>query len=506
MQNQYIVRTDDNVIISFLYTPNTGISMKTFLKGKWHKSKVIIRDVRELYTVNLCENGDIYLFCQSINGDIIFCRNSKNEDFWHQKVILENNAKSVQNIIFNSIVTKSGINLIYNIPAESKNTYYLMSQKLNSDAKWSNAVKIDKIVGFYDGIFQLQMRNDRHGIIFYKKFDSKNCIGYREVNSECIGEFNLIYSSNFLFGDCTFLTAEKTIHFLYTVKNVFSSKVIYKKKDSTGVKEAVVIGEGQQINNCLLMIVKNRLFAFWCNSDKLFYCFSDDDGNSFSQPSKYRRKFCLNPKKAAYLSYANMKESRFFLRNAFVDSTNPKDIQIVSDLYEEFYFDAQNNINDKTNSSVNVIRNTSGRTAENLSRDGYDYEQSGGLSNMQSLSAYNPFSETIKNKSASAASLPNELNGFEAQVKVLKNKIETNKKNLDAKDSQIGRLMASLQKKNKELIDIEKDWQQKYRTVSAENEELKKKILELQNMVNLKEKSDNSYSDNTEEDCFDEET
>ena len=97
VDNRFVVKTDNERILCFYYEKGNIIIREIGDKGGESK-KIIAKGVRENYTVNLCKSGEIYLFCQTISGDIIHIRGR--DESWSENVILKNNGKSSENIIF----------------------------------------------------------------------------------------------------------------------------------------------------------------------------------------------------------------------------------------------------------------------------------------------------------------------------------------------------------------------------------------------------------------------
>jgi hypothetical protein len=120
---------------------------------------------------------------------------------------------------------------------------------------------------------------------------------------------------------------------------MFSSQLIYRKKDVSEFSNPIVLYEAQRIEKCLLCYVKNCLHVFFHAAGQLFVCVSENQGASFSRPARYKKKFCQNPEKAYYLSVVPQSEAEFFVRQVFVDHQSPWDVQILPDLYDEFYPD-----------------------------------------------------------------------------------------------------------------------------------------------------------------------
>lgn len=435
MQNNYIVRTKENLLICFYHIKDNGIYCKKYENNRWAQDELIIPGASEYYTINMAESGELYLFCQNEKGDIMLCRNDGKK--WAKKIILKNTSKTIQNITFNAIITDYGLCLIYNIPSEDGKRYNLTSQSLDNKGKWLEATKIDTIIPFPESIFQLQPIGRNHSIVFYQKKGLESDIGYREITPSEIGKFNIFHSTNYRLTDHSFMTTNERIHMIYIIKSMFSNQLIYRKKEDKGFSNPIVLWEGPKLTNCCLTIVKNQLYVTWIYNNQLYYCISEDNGDTFSKSMRYKRKFCLSVKKAIYLSYEKMQENNFVCHELYIDSTNNSDIQLLPDLYDNFY-------PEKIAVKPEVI--------EKLNTEFQD--------------------------------------DYNENLEKLKNQVNLSLNELSQKDKQIMQLSSSIHLKNEEILKNEVAWKNKYKKLwdekkelSDTNEKLKIEIIELKNKL-----------------------
>ena len=209
------------------------------------------------------------------------------------------------------------------------------------------------------------------------------------------------------------------------------------------------------MGGCMMCIVKKRLYAFWTAGGRLYFCFSDDGGNSFSRASKYTRKFCLNPKRACYLSFDRMSEGEFLCRNIYTDSANICDIQIMPDLYGDFYKNTFTDDNKNNDDSVKVQE------------------------------SFQNIRQEIPRNSVQNSTEYNYNMGMEmSELEKLQNQISADRNRMAQKDMQIEQLTAVLRKKNEEIVAAENSWKNRYRAAAAERDELKRKLEETRQAKN----------------------
>ncbi len=335
MENSYIVRLKDNQLFCFYYVKGRGLLYKTYEHNKWVREKILLEQGRENFTVTIDDKGIIYLLCQDSMGDVVLLTNGEGD--WVSKVILKNQSTKVHSILLKPIITEKGICLIYNVPAVEEKANYIVFQNLDGDGRWSPAQRIDRFTGMNNQMFQVQHVTREHVLLFYYNKAMENNIGYREITPTKVGSYNNIYTSVNQIQDACFLTTDNAIHVCYIVKSVFSSQLIYRKKEDEGFSHPIVIAESQKLDNCIMFYVKNTLYIMYVSNGQLFETRTEDRGKTFYRPARYRNKFCLNPMKANYISLVPQSEDNFYCRELYVDRSHPWDIQVLPDKNDDFY-------------------------------------------------------------------------------------------------------------------------------------------------------------------------
>jgi len=477
VENRYIVKVNREKFLCF-YIKNNTIFIKEIIGGSVSSEKIIAKDVRESYTVTLCKNRMIYLFCQTLSGDIMHFKIKDGK--WSENVILKNNGKNSKNILFYCIENGPQMSLIYNIPTvglpNSVNSFDIMKQTFDGKENWSIPEKIDSILSMNDFIFQIYIINPGYGVIFYQKNNknTENNIGYREFNIDRIGNYNSVYSTNYRIASASFLPAKNGIHFIFAVKNIFSTRIIYRKKGVEGMEDYIVLSETNQVESCEISIANGNIYAFWKNPMGIFYCTSKDNGRTFTKPYKYSKKITGILKKAAYLSYEEMSEDKFYVNNLYTDNNDIWDIKILPEICDNFI--AENN-----NKSI-----------ENKPSDVTNYTKNG--NNGNTINTPNKEINMIEEYKKSV-NIANDSNAH--SIEMLKNQIIMLNEQLAFKNKQIEHLTASLQRKNEEIMLNEKVWHKKYNTavnsIIEKNKQIEKPVSE--NTVTVEEKNDNIISE-----------
>jgi len=341
----YIVRSKGK-LFAFYYAVGSGVFYRVFENGKWKERELLTPSCSGIYSVSIGENGDIYAFVHENNGDIKLFSVKERKN----KTIIKNQSPIVRQILMDALISQSGMCLFYNSSDSEMKTQFLTKQYVNidnffetglsGDSFWnrSSPSRIDRIANLPGGIFDKRNVSSDHCVIFYMTKARETTIGYREFTNERTGGFHPFYTTAHTLHDYSVLVTGDTIHCLLLLKNMFSSQLVYRKKTESGMSRPIIIWEGQRFGECSLCIVKNDLYASFLSGETLYSCKSYDMGNTFERPAKYMNKLCRTLGKSVYLTEGNeMNESDYYCSELYIDAENPHDIQILPDLYENFY-------------------------------------------------------------------------------------------------------------------------------------------------------------------------
>ncbi|MDR1638837.1 MAG: hypothetical protein LBT59_03985 [Clostridiales bacterium] len=334
---QCIARTEKS-IYAFYHSRQRGISGRSFRNGRWSAEFPVAQTARENFSVTI-ENGIFYLFCQDSQGDIILATSNVDEDGWSSRVMLKSQTDRFHPVALYPMMADKGLSIIYNTPSSAidERNGSLVFQRLGDDGQWLPASRIDKFYPFGPSLYQVQRLSRDHLLLFYQKRTPDNNLGYMEITREEQGAYNAFCQTPYYVPDTSFLATDKGVHALYVVKSMFSSQLIYRKKAGKDFGPPIAIHEAQRIENCLVFFVQNTLRVSFQSGGILYMCVSEDNGDTFGRPVRYKAKFCQSPEKAVYISQASQSESQAFMREVYVDHACPWDVQMIPDLYDDFY-------------------------------------------------------------------------------------------------------------------------------------------------------------------------
>lgn len=335
MYNHTFYRAGE-ALYAFIYTSDGEIVTMTYQNKDWSKPKLIVRDVRGNFSVNTSPDGKVYILAQDNQGNIRLSTNPGND--WHSQVIMKSLIDNGQDVSFSAIVKDNNFTFIYDIPpSEEDKSSYLVTQQLDSVGVWNQPVRLDRFTRLNGAPYQLQTVTAAHALLFYQTGETHVSLGYRELTPERIGAFTPFHHTQGYIFDSSYLTTQDSVHVCYVIRSLFSSQFIYRKRDFSGFSTPITLWEGNKIENCLLGFFGGKLAAYFTTNGFLYRCVSEDDGKSFSRPAKHRQKVAPNLIKAKYISSLPMSESKFFVREVYVDEKNPQDIQLMSDIWPDFF-------------------------------------------------------------------------------------------------------------------------------------------------------------------------
>ena len=320
LQNNYILINKNNEILSFYYGEERSIYCKKLDHNNNFIITKVIQDVTDCFTVDIAPNKDIYIFCQNYAGDIILCKLEK--EGFKQKILFKNKNEKTENILFYPIFFKNNLSLIYNTNNHSQS--FLSIKTLVNNKSWTNSENIDLFSTLPNNLFYMQKINQDNIILAYQKKSKDTQIGYKQIKDGNISDFITIHRTNYQIVDYSFIAFNDVIHYVYIVKNLFSSQVIYRKKDEYGLSNPITLFEGQKIKNCNISILNNSLYCSFIVNNSLYYYESEDFGRSFLGLVKYKKPVSQDVIKAKFIDNINIPNN--CINQIFIDSKNISNI------------------------------------------------------------------------------------------------------------------------------------------------------------------------------------
>jgi len=301
MYDAYIARTKNGLVYAFYFSPGNGLCQRVYSGGRWGGAVSLAIEAVAGFNVGYGADGLFYVLYRD-NGKTLRLL-AGNKDGYSPLDFEEKPMASPQ------------------VVASDKGRYIISEEDIQNLEKTLECA------------FRLQIIKDDHAILYYSE---PGGFGYRELNMTKTAEFRPVHIGGG-FQRFSALASEENVHFLYTIKILTGSRLLYRKRHKAGLSAAVTVADGGRIDGCWLFIVKKRIYAAYMMNKSLYISVSEDDGNSFVRPARYRSKLCEMPVKAAYLSALPYDEEGLAVREVLVDGLNPWDVQILPEIYPDFY-------------------------------------------------------------------------------------------------------------------------------------------------------------------------
>lgn len=331
MENNYIFKDKENNLYLYCYNNGSILKKKYNTNNKWFFEDTIISNVKENFTFNVSFDDEIYIFCQDNDYNVHFLKGRDN--VFESQIILENTTGEKNEVFFYSRIDDDVLTLIFNTPKDNKDTAYLYMQKMQNNI-WQKAEIVDKCMPIKNKYFDFYSYNGRD-IIFYKNCDVSNNIGYRTFSVNGISNFYKYHSTNYDIIDMSNLIINDELYFAYVVKSSFSYQLFFRRTNSNGFDDAIVVSEGQNIDN-IVLFYSDKLYIFYTSRDSVYYIYSDNLGNSFSKVKKFKDESSTDLVKAKFVSKCNFD---MCINDIYISRKEPRNIKILPNIYPNFYDD-----------------------------------------------------------------------------------------------------------------------------------------------------------------------
>ena len=301
----YIVKTKEGLYSYYSY------------KGKiFKRSNDSIITVAEGARDNFTLSKDNIIIYQGQEGNI-----SMALDGTGTRVLLENTSKPVPNILLNCIFENRSLKIIYNI-VNDRYRNEIFTQYSNEDRQWSQPEKIDDFTPLREGYRLVELGEDKYLLIYGKNMPEYQ-FGYREVGRHSIGNFKLIYATGHNILDYSFVITKEALHFAFIQNTSFISRVVYIRRDNNGLSRPIILWEGINIKNCLIGIIKNKLYIWWLVGGRMYKKSSFDYGYSFNNVEVENIKNTEYINKVAFVDKTPINEDNYIFNEVYVFSNHP---------------------------------------------------------------------------------------------------------------------------------------------------------------------------------------
>lgn len=312
--NDIIIKTKDEELLEFSYDDEIGIFYEKINNKKKSKRNIILKESFKYFYVTEDFNRNVNLICQDITGNIILC--ILEDDTWKFKTLFCIEYNFITPINIKGFFLKKDFKFLFNADNDSKNIYF--KDKFNTSLKkiYSENNNIDINYNILQGDKYISL------IIHSTSFEMyKLLLKSFKKDENTWNENKVIYITNYPYADTSYCITNNIVHFLITVNEEKTKSIIYKNinldKNEKLQKETIIF-ENENVSSCLIIKLKEVLWALWISDDKLYGCYSMNFGEDFSKPLVYKIFNKENIKKVSYIENNEIKEIYIIENNDYI--------------------------------------------------------------------------------------------------------------------------------------------------------------------------------------------
>lgn len=281
--NDFLIRKKDRSLLRFSYDDEHGIYYEEINKRETKKNIVYKESFRYFY-VTEDMNENVNVICQDICGDIILCIFINGS--WKYKTLFYIKYNFITPINVKGFFLKRDFKVLYYLDSDSKNLFFNDNSNNYPIAIYSenNCMNINfNILKVNNKAFVI-INTTSLGIykLLLKEFSIKDNNFIRN---------KIIYISKNQYIDYSYSINENQIHFLIIDNEHKKNSIIYTKsniKNEKNSHEDIILFEGEStISSCLIIQIKEVLWALWISENKLYGCYSLNSGEDFAEPLIY---------------------------------------------------------------------------------------------------------------------------------------------------------------------------------------------------------------------------
>lgn len=269
--NSYIIRNNSNIYS--VYYENNCIHQRLWKGDEWSEAKTIAVNSGKEFSLMRSSSGNPLVVYQDGSGNIML-----SGDESPHKIVLRNTSEIKTKLHIDGIINDNTLRLFYN--KDYINESYLVEQHRRGDGSWSNPTVLDSYIPSSNMTKLVSMENNY--ILFYSKKVPEQQIGYREITSYNISEFKILYATGYKISDYSLAVTTDAIHLAAVINTIRSNKLIYVRKDNTGISKSKILYDGI-IKGCHISIQNSKIIIVFETSRGNSRIASFDLGQSFKK-------------------------------------------------------------------------------------------------------------------------------------------------------------------------------------------------------------------------------
>lgn len=302
--NDIIIKTKDKDLLKFSYDDEIGIFYETINNNKKSKKNIILKQSFKYFYVTEDFNRNVNLICQDIIGNITLC--ILEDDTWKFKTLFCIKHNFIMPINVKGFYLNKDFKFLFNSDNDLKNIYFKDKFNTSLEKIYSENNNIDIDYSILEGSNYISL------IIHSISFEMyKLVLKSFKKDENTWSENKIIYITNHPYVDTSYCITNNIVHFLIAVNEEKTKSIIYKNINldkNEKLQRETIIFENENISSCLIIKLKEVLWALWISDNKLYGCYSINFGEDFSKPLVYKILKEENIKKVSYIENYENKE------------------------------------------------------------------------------------------------------------------------------------------------------------------------------------------------------
>ncbi|NSW89763.1 MAG: hypothetical protein HPY74_03605 [Firmicutes bacterium] len=297
---QYVFKQFSGKIWNFSHDVKLGICYSNLTKRNTWTEPISIEKKAYQHFYAAMDDERFHLIYQDLHGNIIY---SKFDEMSIMTLpILNSKSPSLYNKHFYLIPANDNIHFLYIL---LYNNNVLLTHQMLINGTVGSPKVIDYV---YNNNLPYSAIRDKSGniYVFYQSTDTTNMqLGYRLFSEEqdIWSKFIPVTGPGI---NCDFPSAivdnSNIIHICFQKRSPRYYELVYKQKipdKSIWSDETVIHSSVYPFENSSILCLDEKVIIYWVRNDIIYYCFSNNKGNSWSKPAKYnfpagRQLLCIS--------------------------------------------------------------------------------------------------------------------------------------------------------------------------------------------------------------------
>lgn len=272
---------------AFFYAAHGNIFCRSHSAAGWSEPRQIVTQAAPIFS--LCQYEDaIYLLYIAPEGQLSLA-SSQDLQEWSYRPLMEHSPTAERTKFF-LLPAENALHMIYHLPTESTGIDSLVYSAYRA-GQWEKPYQIDRFMPLGQTPFLARRLSREHIILYYRT--GRNIISAREMLLEpyTMGSVTPLIQTPSPCADLSIVNDHEKIHFLYIVRGMFRTQLVYQYKHTAAISTPRILWEDTNCDHCLIWLEGTALHCMWTANGQAFRCISENGGASFGAVERYTDKF-----------------------------------------------------------------------------------------------------------------------------------------------------------------------------------------------------------------------